>query len=306
MRTTHKLGAVVGAAVTGAALGTLIGVGAGATPPAAAAPACSNYHLNNFMFGLSLSNGQSADFDWDDNMGTTFSTKDPNARLDVPGTRGFHGNALGGLQGTKFDFTVHWVSDTSYEDGQKRITSHFTGTIVDSSTARGTAVDDKGASVNWSSTEPFICTDAPAEQAQPAAPAGPTKCTGLGIAPPGKTCADLAAEQAKSAPEANPAPAEPAPTNAVTMTFKRAGLTNVTATFSNTSKVSGQCHYDAQDVNGILPGKTDDFPIGANGNVTRTYLAPPLLSTYHAVVSCTGDFNGQNIEFGHAEQDVSG
>ena len=132
----------------------------------------------------------------------------------------------------------------------------------------------------------------PVDQPKPIEQPKPVPCpTGSPVSevPAGQTC-----------------PAEPAPTNAVTMNFKRSGLTNVTATFSNLSKVSGQCHYDAQDVNGILPGKTDDFPISADRSVTRNYLAPPPLSTYHAVVSCTGNFNGQNIEFGHAEQDVSG
>jgi hypothetical protein len=42
------------------------------------------------------------------------------------------------------------------------------------------------------------------------------------------------------------------------------------------------------------------------GSQTLTFLAPPPLSTYHVVVSCHSTFNGQNVEFGHVEQDVSG
>jgi hypothetical protein len=89
------------------------------------------------------------------------------------------------------------------------------------------------------------------------------------------------------------------------MSFQRKGL-SVVATFTNSSKVSGQCHYDAQDANGLLPGKTDDFPIGANATVTRTYPAPPPLSTYNASVTCHGNFNGQDVQFGNASQSVSG
>jgi hypothetical protein len=129
----------------------------------------------------------------------------------------------------------------------------------------------------------------PVDPPKPVEAAKPIPCPDGSEVPAGQTC-----------------PAEPAPTDAVTMNLNRSGLTNVTATFANSSKVSGICHYDAEDVNGILPGKTDDFSIGAKATVTRTYPAPPILSTYHAVVSCTGNFNGQNIEFGHAEQDVSG
>jgi hypothetical protein len=91
----------------------------------------------------------------------------------------------------------------------------------------------------------------------------------------------------------------------VLMSFQRRGL-SVVATFQNTSAASGQCHYDAQDVSGILPGKTDDFPLGANATVTRTYPAPPPLSTYHATVTCNGTFAGIPIQYGNASQDVSG
>jgi hypothetical protein len=249
------------------------------------------------MFGLSLSNGQSASFDWDDKSGTFFSTKDPNARLDVPGTRGFHGNAAGGLQGTKFDFTVNWVSDTvDFDTGPEKITSHFTGTIVDSSTARGKAVDNKGASVDWTAQEPFVCADAPAPQADPApqgGPAGPTKCTGLGIAPPGKTCADLAKP---------PEPAKVAPTNAVRVTFDRS-LVTWTANVTNSADIAGKCTYKA--TNPVLPGVNKSFSIDPNGTASFPVLAPPIGSTYHVVTSCHGTFDGKDVEFGHDEQDVS-
>jgi hypothetical protein len=95
------------------------------------------------------------------------------------------------------------------------------------------------------------------------------------------------------------------PGGEVLMSFQRRGLSEV-ATFQNTSGADGQCHYDAQDVSGILPGKTDDFHLGANSTVTRTYPAPPPFSTYHATVICNGTIFGLAIEYGNASQDVSG
>lgn len=91
----------------------------------------------------------------------------------------------------------------------------------------------------------------------------------------------------------------------VLMSFQRQGLSEV-ATFKNTSSAAGNCHYDAQDVLGILPGKTDDFPLGANSTVTRTYPAPPPFSTYHASVTCNGTYVGIPVQYGNASQDVSG
>ncbi|MDT5012892.1 MAG: hypothetical protein QOH57_4509 [Mycobacterium sp.] len=91
----------------------------------------------------------------------------------------------------------------------------------------------------------------------------------------------------------------------VLMSFQRRGLSEV-ATFQNTSAADGQCHYDAQDVSGILPSKTDDFHLGANSTVTRTYPAPPPFSTYHATVTCNGTFAGIPVQYGNASQDVSG
>ena len=98
---------------------------------------------------------------------------------------------------------------------------------------------------------------------------------------------------------------KPTQHNSVSMTLNKNGL-SVHAAFSNTQSISGQCHYDAQDVNGLLPGVSDDFPISGHDTVNRTYLAPPPLTTYHATVSCHGTWNGQDIEFGNTSQDVSG
>jgi hypothetical protein len=112
------------------------------------------------------------------------------------------------------------------------------------------------------------------------------------------------AEEKPKPAEVPPPPPEVAPTNAVTMDIKKSFL-NATVSITNTSKLAGKCSYDANDVNGILPGLHRDVNLGANGNATLTVPAPPIGSTYHVVLSCKGDFNGQQVEFGHVEQDVS-
>jgi hypothetical protein len=94
----------------------------------------------------------------------------------------------------------------------------------------------------------------------------------------------------------------PPPQDSVTLNFARAGL-GLNATFKNNSKVAGQCQYNAEPAGGTaLGGKSDNFPIGANASVTRNYAGPPLGSTYHITLSCTGDFNGQNVTFGSIDR----
>lgn len=102
-----------------------------------------------------------------------------------------------------------------------------------------------------------------------------------------------------------PPPEEKAPTDAVRVNIARAGL-QVRVTVTSTADIPGQCTYNANDVNGILPPASRDFGLGPKGTTTLNFPAPPPLSTYHVVVSCRGDFKGKNVEFGHVEQDVSG
>jgi hypothetical protein len=128
--------------------------------------------------------------------------------------------------------------------------------------------------------------------------------------PPGKPAAPVApagpvAPVVPVVPVVPVAPVEQAPTNAISLSFQRQGLSEV-ASFKNSSKVPGQCHYKAVDANGLLPAKVDDFSIGPNATVTRTYPAPPLLDTYNASVTCHGDFNGKDVELGTASQSVTG
>jgi hypothetical protein len=96
-----------------------------------------------------------------------------------------------------------------------------------------------------------------------------------------------------------------APVDQVRMRITTAGgKANVTIT--NLSTVAGTCAYQADDTAGILPSVHRDVDLRAAGTATiNDLLAPPLLSTYHVVLSCKGDFNGNQVEFGHVEQDVS-
>jgi hypothetical protein len=104
----------------------------------------------------------------------------------------------------------------------------------------------------------------------------------------------------------DPVPVAVAPHDAVQVDIERAGL-SVEVNVTNSADLAGKCTYVASPLrNPLLPVVNRNFSIDANGSQQLTFLAPPPLSTYHVVVSCHGTFNGQNIEFGHVEQDVSG
>lgn len=106
--------------------------------------------------------------------------------------------------------------------------------------------------------------------------------------------------------EPEPAPVEPAPHDAILMTVEVSGFDAVVSV-SNTSDVDGTCTYDASPVGpSLLPDVHHDFTVDGKTKKTLTFVAPPPLSTYHVEVSCTGEFNGETIELGHAEQNVTG
>jgi len=110
--------------------------------------------------------------------------------------------------------------------------------------------------------------------------------------------------QLNTDPLNKPAAAQP-PTNAVSMNISKAGL-QVKVNISSKADIPGQCTYNANEVNGLGAPANRDFGIGPKGSTQLSFPAPLLAQTYHVVVSCRGDFNGQNVEFGHVEQDVSG
>jgi hypothetical protein len=130
------------------------------------------------------------------------------------------------------------------------------------------------------------CPDGSSVLADQECPVPPKKC------PPGGPQAEVPAGQVC-----------PPPTNAVSVTFDR-GITQWTVNVKNSAGIGGSCTYTATSDNG-LPGANRTFNISANGNQSFTVPAPAPFTSYHVVTSCTGTYDGQQVEFGHNEQDVS-
>lgn len=104
-----------------------------------------------------------------------------------------------------------------------------------------------------------------------------------------------------STPVTTPEPPKVAPTDAIHVSFDKGFQWTVNVT--STADIAGNCTYAA--TNPVLPGSNKTFNIGPRGSASFTVLAPPPFSTYHVVVSCSGTFEGKNVQFGHVEQDVS-
>ncbi|HEY7051984.1 MAG TPA: hypothetical protein VH496_07590 [Mycobacterium sp.] len=94
-----------------------------------------------------------------------------------------------------------------------------------------------------------------------------------------------------------------APTNKVTVSFN-IGIPTTTVNVKNDAEIGGNCTYKATSNNGT-PGANKSFTIAPNGTASFTVISPLLLTVYHTVTSCIGTFNGQSVEFGHDEQDVT-
>jgi hypothetical protein len=82
---------------------------------------------------------------------------------------------------------------------------------------------------------------------------------------------------------------------------------SVSINVKNTSKLDGNCTYNAHPTNNpLLPPVHRDFNLSPDQATTLDFPAPPPLATYHLVIACHGTFNGTDDEFGHFEQDVTG
>jgi hypothetical protein len=130
---------------------------------------------------------------------------------------------------------------------------------------------------------------------------GPLKCN-TPVAPASTHCPDGAVK-----PDVVPPETCAPPTNAVTMNISRNGLTNARVEIINNGNLGGRCSYDASSDSGLLPSVSrtvDVAPKGGKATITDL-LWPPLGSTYHVVLSCNGNYDGQQVEFGHVEQNVS-
>jgi hypothetical protein len=127
----------------------------------------------------------------------------------------------------------------------------------------------------------------------------------LCVCPPGTEFQLTSDTHTVNCASTQPPPAQKPPVDQVRMRITtNLGRANVALT--NQSDLAGTCAYDASDTKGLLPSVHRDVDIAPKGTATISdLLAPPLLSTYHVVLSCKGDFNGNQVEFGHVEQDVS-
>ncbi|PEG36568.1 hypothetical protein CQY20_18380 [Mycolicibacterium agri] len=126
----------------------------------------------------------------------------------------------------------------------------------------------------------------PPEQQAPAPPPPPVKCPPGGPkteVPAGETC--------------------PPPTNAIRVTFDR-GIGFWTVNVKNEAGIGGKCTYRATSTTG-LTGASRDFDIAPNGTASFSVPAPLPLTTYEVVTSCTGEYDGKQVEFGRDVQTVS-
>jgi hypothetical protein len=92
----------------------------------------------------------------------------------------------------------------------------------------------------------------------------------------------------------------PPPANAVRVTFNR-GFGSWTVNVKNNAGIGGSCTYVATSQSG-LPGRDEAFEIAPNGTHSFNVLAP--VGKYDVVTSCTGTYDGQQVEFGRDVQTV--
>jgi hypothetical protein len=78
----------------------------------------------------------------------------------------------------------------------------------------------------------------------------------------------------------------------------------VKVSVTSTADIPGQCTYDANEANGLVPAVNQTFDIAPKGTKELTFPAPLPLQSWRVVVACSGDFNGQNVEFGRQVQNV--
>ena len=95
----------------------------------------------------------------------------------------------------------------------------------------------------------------------------------------------------------------PPPTNAIRVTFDR-GVGLWTVNVKNEAGIGGRCTYRATSTTG-LTGASRDFDIAPNGTASFSVPAPLPLTTYQVVTSCTGEYDGKQVEFGRDVQTVS-
>lgn len=187
------------------------------------------------------------------------------------------------VKGTnELDFSVSFglVRQPNTDTPPPAATNNYSGSIDPGGTASGTWNNNSGASGTWTMGNTF-------------------KCIGKAPAQNSGTAAGGAAEQA-------PPPAEKPPTDMVRMLITPA-LPNVNVRVTSTAGIPGRCTYHADETNlGLAQPVDEAFDIAKMGTKNLTFPAPIIGQSWHVVLSCRGDFNGQDVEFGHQEQTVEG
>jgi hypothetical protein len=273
---------------------------------ATAAP-CGSWHVNAASLDLNLANGQKANLVLNGDR-NAFSDGSPDAQLAAPNGDLWLGNAAGLLAGGNgnIDFTVIWTPQQGGFGGdyvtENTISSRFTGHIAADGTASGSADDNKGAHVGWS-TAPgaYGCADAPPKADDPPKQDDPAPDT----KPQNINCDDPAQFEANKFFCGMAKHLVEGPKDAVTMNIN-VGIPTTDVNIVNTSdEISGTCKYDATSPG--LPGVHKTFDLGKSGSNSFTVLSPPPFTTYHVVLSCSGPWQntGKTVEFGHVEQDVT-
>jgi hypothetical protein len=249
-------------------------------------PACSQWGFPG-DFSLNQTNNDTVRFN---STGSVASGQAVAGRAD--GT--IVGQVSGGIQGDNLDFTISW-NPSVFSD---RAVGRYTGTVGDDGFAHGDTHDELSpASAHWDSAVPLVCTTTAAPAAAAAPPHPPPLIGGL----PADTVV-TPFSGARSVPPLNAAPPAPvAPHDAVTVSFGTfSPFSGLPVTVTNSAAIAGTCTYDS------TPGNYHhDFNLAPNGKTTFNITGIPTGTTYHVVVSCTGTFNGQTVEFGHVETDKS-
>jgi len=263
-------------------------------PPVQADPGCAQWGFNGRV-ELAGGNG------WWVNFNATGPTAPTSATVSfVDGGRVDGTISNSAIQGNVVDLSIVW-GDKPNNIWDFHGTVSDDGQVRDGGQSLRNIPSDYGGEVasSWKSVTPFKCMDAPAQastgtgtgtgpaaQQAPPPPPQPVKC------PKGSPAAEVPAGQTC-----------PAPKDAVGVTFTR-GLTQWTVNVTNSADIGGSCTYNATADNGT-PGASKNFNIDPKGIANFNVAAPAPFTTYHVVTSCTGDYDGQPVEFGHNEQDVS-
>jgi hypothetical protein len=276
---------------------TAVGLFLTGSPPARAhpmlpfplAPACSQWGFPG-NFALKQSSGDTV----------TFNSTGPaaNGAMAEANDGEYHGPVTGGITGDNLDFTIPWRGRGQPDDASLLSKGRYTGSVGDDGFAHGDTHDELSpASAHWDSTVPLVCTTTAAPAAAAAPPPPPPLIGGL----PADTVV-TPFSGARSVPPLNAAPPTPvAPHDAVTVSFGTfSPFSGLPVTVTNSAAIAGTCTYDS------TPGNFHhDFNLAPNGKTTFNITGIPTGTTYHVVVSCTGAFNGQTVEFGHVETDKS-